>query len=70
MDVVVSIAFTNTTSAQDLTITGVMMNQAANTTLTEGNERTLVATTEGSLYNTLHTEAGRNTAFVTFCDVA
>lgn len=47
-----------------------MMNQAANTTLTEGNERTLVATNDASLYNTLHIEAGRNTAFVTFCDVA
>ena len=67
---VLSIAFTNSTSSQDFTITGVMMNQAANTTLTEGNKRTLVATTDGDLYNSLHNEAGRSTLFATFLDVA
>ncbi len=51
IDVVISMNFLNTTSSQYLTLTGLLMNTEANTTLSNGNERVLIPTPDTSLYN-------------------
>lgn len=70
IDIVLSISFYNSTSLSEVTLTAVMMNMEGNTTLTDGNTRTLEQTTDSSLYNSLSVQAGKSTQFVTFLDVA
>lgn len=67
---VVTLTFTNTTSSQNLTLTGLLVNAEANTTLTNGNPRVLVPVPDTSLYYTLPKQAGKNTQFATFLDIA
>lgn len=71
-DVVLTLQYLNTTSAQPMTTTTLLFNQEANKTITNGNPRELVPITDAddSLYYSLQTLAGQNTQFATFLDIA